>query len=48
MAKLLVGKLSVFNHELQEWEIYKDRLKKWFIANDDDDDDDDDGWIKHN
>lgn len=30
MANLSVG---VFNHELQEWQIYKDRLEQWFIAN---------------
>lgn len=33
MAKVLVGKLSVFNHELQDWEVFKDRLEQWFIAN---------------
>ncbi|XP_063392194.1 uncharacterized protein LOC134677663 [Cydia fagiglandana] len=34
MAKMSVGFLSVFNHEEQEWLLYKGRLEQWFIAND--------------
>ncbi|XP_061719118.1 uncharacterized protein LOC133526480 [Cydia pomonella] len=34
MAKLAVGSLTVFNHEVQEWSLYKDRLEQWFLAND--------------
>ncbi|KAI5633993.1 hypothetical protein NE865_13288 [Phthorimaea operculella] len=34
MAKVSVGTLSVFNHEVQEWSLFKERLKQWFLAND--------------
>lgn len=34
MAKITVGALSSFSHEIQEWSIYKDRLEQWFLAND--------------
>lgn len=34
MAKITVGSLSSFNHEIQEWSVYKDRLEQWFLAND--------------
>jgi hypothetical protein len=34
MAKMSVGFLSVFNHEEQEWLLYKGRLEQWFLAND--------------
>lgn len=34
MAKVSVGTLSSFNHEAQEWSVYKDRLEQWFLAND--------------
>lgn len=33
MAKLAVGSLNSFNHEVQEWSLYKDRLEQWFEAN---------------
>ena len=32
MAKS-VGTLTVFNHEHQEWSLYKERLEQWFQAN---------------
>lgn len=25
--------MSTFDHEVQEWSIYKDRLEQWFLAN---------------
>lgn len=34
MAKLAVGSLTTFNHENQDWSLYKDRLEQWFFAND--------------
>jgi hypothetical protein len=34
MAKISVGVLSTFNHENQDWVIFKDRLEQWFLAND--------------
>ncbi|XP_048489124.1 uncharacterized protein LOC125491371 [Plutella xylostella] len=34
MAKISVGTLTVFNHEVHDWIIYKDRLEQWFLAND--------------
>jgi hypothetical protein len=33
MARLAVGSLTTFNHEIQEWSLYKDRLEQWFLAN---------------
>lgn len=33
MAKLSFGSISVFNHEVQEWYLFKDRLEQWFLAN---------------
>lgn len=37
MSKVSVGLLSVFNHETQEWALYKGRLEQWFLANEIDD-----------
>ncbi|CAB3253024.1 unnamed protein product [Arctia plantaginis] len=34
MAKITLGTLSSFNHEVQEWCIYKEKLEQWFLAND--------------
>lgn len=34
MAKITVGVITIFNHELQDWELYKGRLEQWFLAND--------------
>lgn len=34
MAKFSVGSLTLFNHEQQDWTLYKDRLEQWFLAND--------------
>lgn len=34
MAKISVGSLNVFNHETQDWLLYKGRLEQWFFAND--------------
>lgn len=34
MAKVTVGTLNTFNHQVQDWCIYKDRLEQWFLAND--------------
>ncbi|XP_053624760.1 uncharacterized protein LOC128683306 [Plodia interpunctella] len=34
MARLTVGTLSTFNHEIQDWPVYKERLEQWFLAND--------------
>ncbi|XP_045767885.1 uncharacterized protein LOC123869159 [Maniola jurtina] len=38
MDKISVGLLTVFNHETQEWELYKGRIEQWFLANEIDDD----------
>ncbi|XP_069359857.1 uncharacterized protein [Maniola hyperantus] len=37
MDKVSVGLLTVFNHETQEWELYKGRIEQWFLANEIDD-----------
>lgn len=34
MAKVSVGSLCSFNHETQDWSVYKERLEQWFLAND--------------
>lgn len=34
MAKVTVGILTSFSHEVQEWSVYKARLEQWFLAND--------------
>lgn len=34
MSKVSVGMLSVFNHEINDWVLFKGRLQQWFIAND--------------
>lgn len=34
MAKLSIGSISTFNHEIQDWSLYKARLEQWFMAND--------------
>lgn len=34
MAKSSVGSLNVFNHETQDWTLYKGRLEQWFEASD--------------
>lgn len=43
MAKVSIGSLTMFNHEVQDWSVFKERLEQWFLANDilDTDDDDD-------
>lgn len=33
MSKISLGSF-LFNHETQEWSLYKDRLEQWFLAND--------------
>ncbi|KAI5636593.1 hypothetical protein NE865_10709 [Phthorimaea operculella] len=33
MAKNTFGVLSGFNHETQDWSLYKGRLEQWFVAN---------------
>ncbi|CAH2240210.1 jg1774 [Pararge aegeria aegeria] len=38
MDGVSVGLLTVFNHETQEWELYKGRIEQWFLANEIDDD----------
>lgn len=30
----LIGAISVFNHDVQEWSVFKSKLQQWFIAND--------------
>ncbi|XP_026728303.1 uncharacterized protein LOC113499534 [Trichoplusia ni] len=32
-ATLSVGTITVFSHEQQEWQLYKERLEQWFLAN---------------
>lgn len=34
MSKVSVGTLAIFNHDIHEWSLYKDRLEQWFMAND--------------
>lgn len=34
MAKVSIGSLSTFNHEVQDWQIYREKLEQWFLAND--------------
>lgn len=34
MAKVTVGILTSFSHEVHEWSVYKARLEQWFLAND--------------
>lgn len=43
MAKVSLGLLSAFNHETQEWKLYKGRLEQWFLANDIDENSDKSG-----
>lgn len=33
MAQVAIGSLTIFNHEVQEWSLYKDKLEQWFFAN---------------
>ncbi|XP_063379594.1 uncharacterized protein LOC134673281 [Cydia fagiglandana] len=34
MAKVSIGALTMFNHEVQDWLVFKERLEQWFVAND--------------
>lgn len=34
MSKVSIGTLCTYNHEVNDWQIYKDRLEQWFLAND--------------
>lgn len=34
MSKVSVGSLNSFNHENQDWSVFKERLEQWFLAND--------------
>lgn len=33
MATVTVGVLTVFNHEIQDWVLFKGQLQQWFLAN---------------
>ncbi|XP_052743122.1 uncharacterized protein LOC128198987 [Bicyclus anynana] len=43
MEKVSVGLITVFNHEQQDWDLYKGRLEQWFLANEINDTDDKSG-----
>lgn len=34
MAEVSVGTLTSFNHDIQEWSLYREKLEQWFMAND--------------
>ncbi|XP_049865382.1 uncharacterized protein LOC126378954 [Pectinophora gossypiella] len=34
MARVTIGAMGTFNHENQDWTVFKDKLEQWFLAND--------------